>query len=181
MLGRSAACKIIYVRPVGGTKNTWKQGEDPNTNDLAWPPSLVIFFFPYTPPIPTNPPPAVPPDWAWFRSISAPFGSVSGPFGSVWLRFGSVSGPFRVRFGVLGGVGVGSGRGASVREKNIPTLVPRLAHWQPPWFFCPQIIYATFLAPKPCVFARKSRGNTSERLRNFCEILKQVCPSIVTL
>ena len=40
-------------------------------------------------------------------------------FGSVWLRFGFVSGPFLVRFGVLGGVGVGSGRGASVREKNI--------------------------------------------------------------
>ena len=37
-----------------------------------------------------------------------------GPFGSVWVRFGSVSG----RFGVLGGVGVGSEKGASVREKN---------------------------------------------------------------
>ena len=49
-----------------------------------------------------------------------------GPFGSVWLRFGSVSGPFRVSFGVLGGVRVGSGRGASVREKNITTLVLRI-------------------------------------------------------
>ena len=38
-----------------------------------------------------------------------------GPCGSV----SGVSGPFRVRFAVLGGVGVGSGRGASVREKNI--------------------------------------------------------------
>ena len=38
-------------------------------------------------------------------------------------RFGlaDVLGPFRVRFEVLGGVGVGSGRGASVREKNITT------------------------------------------------------------
>ena len=34
----------------------------------------------------------------------------------------SVTGPFRVLFGVLGGVGVGSGRGASVREKNITRL-----------------------------------------------------------
>ena len=51
------------------------------------------------------------------------FGPFRLRFGSVWLRFGSVSGPFRVRFGVLGGVGVGSGRGASVREKNITSLV----------------------------------------------------------
>ena len=42
----------------------------------------------------------------------APFGSVSGLFR---VRFGSVS-------GVLGGVVVGSVRGASVREKNITTL-----------------------------------------------------------
>ena len=33
--------------------------------------------------------------------------------------FGSVSGLFWVRFGVLGEVGVGSGRGVSVREKNM--------------------------------------------------------------
>ena len=50
---------------------------------------------------------------------SVHFGSVSVVSGP----FGSVSGLFRVRFGVLGevlgGVGVGSGRGASVREKNI--------------------------------------------------------------
>ena len=32
------------------------------------------------------------------------------------------SGLFRVCFGVLGGVGVESGRGASVKEKNITTL-----------------------------------------------------------
>ena len=44
----------------------------------------------------------------WLPS-SAPFGSVSGLFR---VRFGSVSGP-------LGGVGVGSVRGASVREQNI--------------------------------------------------------------
>ena len=47
------------------------------------------------------------------KDVIGPF---SAPFG---LRFGSVLGPLRVRFGVLGGVGVGSGRGASVREKNI--------------------------------------------------------------
>ena len=35
--------------------------------------------------------------------------------------------PFRVRFGVLGGVAVGSGRGASVREKNITSL--GLGNW----------------------------------------------------
>ena len=61
----------------------------------------MIFFFPVQPPppIPTNP--------------------VSGPFGTVWVRFGSVSGLFRVRFGVLGGVGVGSGRGVSAREISL--------------------------------------------------------------
>ena len=69
---------------------------------------IVIFFFPYNPhpPPPRQTPPAVP------GSISVRFGSVWLRFGSVWLRlalfrlrFGSVSGPFRVRFGVLGGVG----------------------------------------------------------------------------
>ena len=83
-------------------------------------PSIVIVFFPYNPPnpLPRQTPAPVPPRKAEFWSISAPFGSVSAPFGSVWLRlapfwlrFGSVSGPFRVRFGVLGGVGVGSGWG----------------------------------------------------------------------
>ena len=53
-------------------------------------------------------------------------GLISVHFGSVWLRFGSVSGLFRLRFrsvsGVLGGVVVGSVRGASVREKNITNL-----------------------------------------------------------
>ena len=43
-------------------------------------------------------------------------------FGSVWLCFGSVPGPFGSVSGVLGGVGVGSVRGASVREKNITTF-----------------------------------------------------------
>ena len=37
------------------------------------------------------------------------------------IDVGVRSGLFRVRFGVLGGVGVGSGRGASVREKNVTT------------------------------------------------------------
>ena len=50
--------------------------------------------------------------------ISVYFGSVSAPFR---VRFGSVSGPFWVRIRVLGGFRVGSGRGASVREKNITT------------------------------------------------------------
>ena len=92
----------------------WAQGSD--------------FLFPLQPPqppYPDKPPRPSPPRKAWFRSISAPFGLRFGPpFGSVWLRFGSV---FRVRFRVLsgcwagvgGGVWVGSGRGASVRQKNI--------------------------------------------------------------
>ena len=81
---------------------------------------LVIFFFPYNPPPPY---PGKPPARPTPKSlISVDFGSVWLRFGSGWLRFGSVSGLFRVRFGVLGGVGVGSGRGASVREKNITTF-----------------------------------------------------------
>ena len=35
MLGRSAASKIIYVRPVGGPENTSNIGESPNISDLA--------------------------------------------------------------------------------------------------------------------------------------------------
>ena len=92
-------------------------------NPLPPTPFLVIFFFPYNPhSAPSRQtPPAVP--WTREDLISVHFGSIwlrSGPF---WLRlapfrvcFGSVSGLFR---GVVGGVGVGSGRGASVREKNI--------------------------------------------------------------
>ena len=82
-------------------------------------------LFPLQPPplpIPTNPPGHPTREGL----ISVHFGSVwlrSAPFGSVWLRFGSVPGPFRVRFGVLGGVVVGSVRGASVREENITTMV----------------------------------------------------------
>ena len=33
MLGRSAASKIIYVRPVGGPENTSNIGEIPNINN----------------------------------------------------------------------------------------------------------------------------------------------------
>ena len=89
----------------------------------------MIFFSPYNPqpppPIPTKPPGRPTPEClisvnfgpGGFGSVSGPFrvrfGSVSGLF---WVRFGSVSGPFR---GVRLGSGVGSGRGASVREKNI--------------------------------------------------------------
>ena len=76
---------------------------------------------PPTPPYPDKPPARPTPK----NLISVHFGSVWLRFGSVWLRFGSVSGPFRVLFGVLGGVGVGSGRGvSSVREKNITMLHP---------------------------------------------------------
>ena len=39
MLGVPAASKITYVRPVGGPENTWNFGENPNINDLAWPPN----------------------------------------------------------------------------------------------------------------------------------------------
>ena len=83
-------------------------------------PFLVIFFSPYNPPPPSR---QTPP------SCPTREGLISVHFGSVWLHFGSVwlrSGPFRLRFGSvsgpLSGVGVGSGRGASVREKNITSL-----------------------------------------------------------
>ena len=72
---------------------------------------LVIFFFPYNP-HPDKPPPPVPPQKAWFRSISAPFRSVSRPFqlrlAPFRVCFGSVSGPFR-------GVGWGQGEGLPLR------------------------------------------------------------------
>ena len=80
-------------------------------------------LFPLQPPplpIPTNPP-----------GRPTREGLISVHFGSVWLRsapFGSVSGLFRIRFGsvsgVLGGVVVGSVKGASVREKNITKRIP---------------------------------------------------------
>ena len=35
MLGRSAASKITYVRPVGGPENRSNIGENPNINNLA--------------------------------------------------------------------------------------------------------------------------------------------------
>ena len=70
---------------------------------------------------------------------------------SVWGPFRSVSGPFRVYFGpfrvrferrlvgheVLGRVGVGSGRGGSVREKIITTLVRAHFFWLQ--LFCLQL------------------------------------------
>ena len=85
-----------------------------------------MFFFPYNPHplpprIPTNPPGRPTREGL----ISVHFGSVwlrSGPFGSVRLRFGSVSCP-------VGGVGVGSVRGASVREENI-TMGDPLRRWK---------------------------------------------------
>ena len=86
---------------------------------------LVIFFFPYKNPRPPPPIPTNPPGRSTREGLILPVRLRAGPFGSVWLRFGSVSGPFRVSFGVLGGVGVGSGRGASVREKNFTTPVGR--------------------------------------------------------
>ena len=70
----------------------------------------VMFFFPYNP----DKPPGRPTPKSL---ISVHFGSVSGPFGSVWVLF-------RVRFGsfrlFLGGVGVGSGRGAFCKGKEHP-------------------------------------------------------------
>ena len=102
---------------------------------FPYPITLVIFFFPYNPHPPATPtkPPGRP---TREGSISVRFGSVWLRFGSVWLRlapfrlrFGSVLALFRLRFGsvsgpfgVLGGVGAGSGRGASAREKNITKL-----------------------------------------------------------
>ena len=47
-------------------------------------------------------------------------------------KVSSVSGLFRVRFGVLGGVGVGSGRMDSVREKKI-TDISRKFHSASTW------------------------------------------------
>ena len=35
MLGRSAASKMTYVRPVGGPENTSNLGGNPNINNLA--------------------------------------------------------------------------------------------------------------------------------------------------
>ena len=62
------------------------------------------FLFPLQPP--HTPYPGKPPAHPTPKSlISVHFGSVWLRLGSVWLRFGSVLGPFRVRFGVLGGVG----------------------------------------------------------------------------
>ena len=79
-----------------------------------------------TPPIPTNPPrPSHPKelDFGPFRLRLAPFRLRLALFGSVLAPFRV---RFRARFRVLGGVGVGSGRGASVREKNITTLSRRV-------------------------------------------------------
>ena len=81
---------------------------------------LVIFFFPYNP---TPLHPDKPPRPSHPRELDfGPFRLRFGPFPVRLAPFGSVLGLFRVRFGVLGGVGVGSGRGASVREKNITTV-----------------------------------------------------------
>ena len=96
-------------------------------NPLSDQPTDVLFpLQPPPPPIPTNPP-----------GHPTREGLTSVHFGSNWLRsgpFGSVLAPFRVRFGSvsgpLDGVGVGSVRGASVREKNItrPTQEPTPSH-----------------------------------------------------
>ena len=133
----------------------------------------MIFFFPYNPhPSPSRQtPPAVPPERAWFRSISAPFGSVR-------LRlapFGSVSGLFRVRFGsvsgVLGGVVVGSVRGASVRtgrSKHLlgKTLLSLLRNplWEP---FVP--------------LKRTTRHFLRTHLRTFCVGASQMTRKFLTI
>ena len=87
---------------------------------------VVIFSFPYNPHrlIPTNPAP-VPPQKLDFGPFWLRFGPFQVRLAPFRVCFGSVSDPFRVRFGVLGGVGVGSGRGASVREKNITNVVAK--------------------------------------------------------
>ena len=79
------------------------------------------FLFPFKPPPPLHPDKPRPshPRELDFGPFRVRFGSVWVHLGPFRLRFGSVSGLFRVRFGVLDGVGAGSGRGASVREKNI--------------------------------------------------------------
>ena len=61
---------------------------------------VVIFFFPYNPPTPL---PRPTPRLSHPEKLD--FSPFRLRFGSVWLRFKSVSGPLRVRFGVLGGVG----------------------------------------------------------------------------
>ena len=38
-LGRSVASKIDYARPVGGPENTQNKGENPNINNMVWPPA----------------------------------------------------------------------------------------------------------------------------------------------
>ena len=81
------------------------------------------FLFPLQPPTP--PPPSRQTPWP-SHPRELDFGPFRVRLGLFWVCFGSVSGLFRVCFGsgsvsgpfrVLGGVGVGSGRGASVREK----------------------------------------------------------------
>ena len=86
-------------------------------------------LFPLQPP-PPPPTPDKPPRLSHPKGLDfGPFRLRLARFGSVWLRFGSVPGPFRVRFGsvsgVLGGVGVGPVRGASVREKSITTFASK--------------------------------------------------------
>ena len=58
----------------------------------------------------------------WFAGVTPEFRL---GFGSVWLRFSSISGPFRVRFGVLGGVGVGVGERGFCKGKEYHYTRPR--------------------------------------------------------
>ena len=90
--------KIVWAEPLH------KPPEFPNTQNCLGKSS--DFLFPLQPP----PPP---------RQTPFPSHPEKLDFGPLRLRLA----PFRVRVGLLGGVGVGSGRGASVREKNITNLV----------------------------------------------------------
>ena len=46
MLGWSAVPKIIYVRTAGGPENTSSIGENPNINNLTWPPQTLTLAAP---------------------------------------------------------------------------------------------------------------------------------------
>ena len=82
--------------------------------------SVVIFFFPY------NPPPPLP---RQTPRPSHPESLISVHFGSVSALFGSVSGPFRVRFEVLDGVGErGFCKGKELgKTKTLQTVALRVA------------------------------------------------------
>ena len=134
--------------------------------NLLQPPMTSATLQNYTPPTPLHPdkPPGRPTPESL---ISVHFGSVPVRFGSVPVRFGSVSGPFRsvsgpfqVRFSSVLGCWVGSGRGASAREKNITSLG---SHATPSWpFFRNRELPANTIQSAP---PRHHLSDTSTTLR----------------